>query len=360
MSNFNILGIEEFQIYERRLNDASTQQRNLGWGAKSTTFSPTPAPTAVKAPTNGTKFEVYFKYTFEDVDNLLSTVDTILETMYSNMWSSTPAPTTSLFNGAKLRAEYFSYLGNYDPSIVEATNDYSYYSYYSYYDDGLSSAPTPEDYNDDGLSSAPTPEDYNDDGLSSAPTPEVRKTRSLQIVLRSRVPELVDQKIKSFKVPGSSNDIERKLLQVEKVNKKTGASCYIRAADTFLYPVIKDFGVGGTSSFPGTFNFTSSKKFKKGEDQIIRLDGSLFSQFPLPCTESNVNSANKKTKATYSDCKLFHVNVGFVFYPGVPANSKSTLKTNTNGKIFKFGESAFEAMLADPVNGDIATTRYRH
>jgi hypothetical protein len=44
-----------------------------------------------------------------------------------------------------------------------------------------------------------------------------------------------------------------------------------------------------------------------------------------------------------------------VFFPGVAASGKSTIKTLTNGKVFQFGEAAFKRMIADKANGDIAT-----
>lgn len=89
----------------------------------------------------------------------------------------------------------------------------------------------------------------------------------------------------------------------------------------------------------------------------MRLDGSLFSKFPLECKQDKVRSLKEGERIQYNDCQKFHVNVAFVFYPGVSSKPGSTKDTLTNGKVFQFGREAFEAYIADPKNGDIATTK---
>jgi len=399
MYSFGLFGIEAVTVYSRRKLNV---ERNLGWN---THTEPVSSPTAQPTPAsyvNGTQFDIYFKYTFDKPDDVLSTIDSMLETMYGNMYNP-PLPTNSLFKGAKINPQYFSFIGYFDVSSVESTDDYVSTSNYYFY-----SPPTPETAVKHGQQMLRN-NDHSTSKLrnelqSRASSTAVEKFLSLNLPSSSRV---------SDKLKGRGSGKRRDLSSASgkaKVSKTTGASCYIRyhrhhhhryhhryhhyhhlyhrAADTFMYPVIKDFGLGGTAPLPDGYNYSASSFFNPGKFQTIRLDGSLFAKFPLgiiiiiiaitiimiiiiialiiiiittlqECIKSKVSSDDTATKIQYNDCKNFHANVGFVFYPGVPSNPGTTIKTVTNGKIFQFGRSAFEAMLADSENGDLVT-RYHH
>ena len=378
MSEFGVFDMEEIDIYSRRLSSG-------GWTSQTTNkpvLAPTQRPFTV---TKGVTFGVYFTYKFSLTDSILDTVDSILSTMYSNMVSVTLPETSSKLKDAKIQPDYFSYLGYFDPKYAtgKATDDYltepySYYhSIYSYsFDDYNTFTYSSEDSGGDGGEDSSGDGGSGDSGSgdsssgdSSSGSSENTGTRKLfRGQLATPSPEL-KAKFDKFKLSkrgsyDSAIDSDYKEVEVDerkldstskdKVDKKTGASCYILASDTFMYQVIKDFGVGGTSAPPADFNY--SNFLLKKDKQLNRLDGSLFSKFPLECIVSNVRSSSSSTRKQYSDCQKFHANLGFIFYPGVSSTPGSTLKTVTNGKIFDFGKDAFNAMVADSTSGDISTT----
>ena len=374
MKDFGIFGIDSVSMYGRR----------LGWttpAKTTTTSSPTPSPVALL---DGTSFSVYFTYTFKSSD-FPDKIDTIVETMYNNMVSSTPLSTTlPLFSSAKIKPAFFSFLGYFDMSTIKSTDDYNTESYGYYasmksntWDDPTWNEPTPESPTESTASKPPASTPTAPTPTESIPTESTPTSRKLRKSIESNASEYAKQKFLEFiqsrvndnvdtfneqsKVNNgldtNIHDVERELAVSSakaRVDKRTGASCYMKAGNTFMYPVIKDFGVGGTSAIADGFNYTTL--LLKGTKQKVRLDGTLFAKFPLECIQSKVKSSIKAEKDQYSDCQKIHINVAFVFYPGIAASSKSTMNTLTNGKIFQFGKSAFQNMITDKTNGDIATT----
>jgi hypothetical protein len=123
MKDLVIFDVESVSMYGRR----------LGWMTpQKTTNAPTPAPVT---PTiiEGTKFSFYFTYNFQPSD-FPDKVDTIVETMYSNMGTVTPISTSTLFSSAMVKSDYFSFIGYFDISEIRSnTDDYSTGSYGSYF-----------------------------------------------------------------------------------------------------------------------------------------------------------------------------------------------------------------------------------
>ena len=246
---FGLFDLYGFDIQTRRLD---LKNRKLAWGT--TTAKPTVAPSPRPAPTPpipAVDFGVYVKYKF-DADNVQDQVDNILTKMYDN-FAKPPAATTTFFKNAKVQPERFSFLGYFDPKTVESdvddysSSNYGYYGYYSSIDDAGQT---------------------DDDAQTGEGNIRTRK-------LQSRLKEI--NYFKSNKLYGTDAsiadfDFKRELggetsTKPAKIDKQTGASCYIKVDSTFMYPMVSDYGVGGTSMPPEGFDFNNF--LEKGNKMLL-------------------------------------------------------------------------------------------
>ena len=139
MWDFNVFDVYGLEVYGRRLESIDRRlispddnNRKL-WGMS----KPVPTPSPTLMPTMGkayaTSFGIYFRYTFSEKD-ILTSVESLLSTMYENMVNDNPLPTTSSFNGARVKPEFFAFTGYFDPLVLTTGEDYipetSYYGYF--------------------------------------------------------------------------------------------------------------------------------------------------------------------------------------------------------------------------------------
>ena len=235
---------------------------------------------------------------------------------------------------------------------------------------------------------------FGDDAIP--PDPNARKLEDLDASIklsdyRMRTRDRILKVASEF----NRNNYRRKLKPVEppipKINKNTGATCFIMAEDTFMYPIMSHFGQAGTSRCECMKNtgVGTPVKWAKDDDCYAAAVLGLSNNADELNTNSNDYNAGKyyyKTcyrgsnpppppppgaqfafdhheefpflpkicdeKDGHKDsCENFDLNVGLIFYPGVVDPRDNKLKPN--GQIFSFGQSVYQAIIQSPETGDL-------
>lgn len=217
---------------------------------------------------------------------------------------------------------------------------------------------------DDYVKKNPSNDDYfADDGGSAVQSDDGNRRElsetDLKSELRNRIHEIGTKKqVENFRLLKSK--------PIPKVNKNTGATCFILAGETFMYPVASHYGQAGTtrcsckkyytpqSGTPKYVNepdcYSVDKMTSPSDNVKNSTECPTIPDFPfLP---KDCESSNSKDK---NSCKFVNINVGLIFYPfkADPRNRSPKQKPRANGQILNFGLKAQSSFKQDPVNADI-------
>lgn len=229
-------------------------------------------------------------------------------------------------------------------------------------DDYVKSHSSQDDYFGDDGGGAPT----GDDGYYRRELSDSDPDSTLKRVLRERIDEV-----------GTMNQVENHRLlktkpKIPKVNKDSGATCFVKVGDTFMLPVASHFGQAGSTKCKckklNIDKFTTTPSTPKYVDDpdcysVDKMgasptgniiDSTLCPTVPeFPFLPADCNSPGAKDKMA---CKYVNINIGLIFYP-FKADPREVLSpkptVKANGQIFALGMKAQNLIKNDPTSGDL-------
>jgi len=223
---------------------------------------------------------------------------------------------------------------------------------------------------DDYIKSHPIDDDYFADDGGGAPEIDDGYSRrelsdnDLKKSLRRRIDQI-----------GTMNQVENHRLlktkpKIPKVSKESGATCFVKVGDTFMFPVASHFGQAGTTKCK--CKKINAAKYNNGGTTAYVNDPDCYSVDKMGASPtSNIRDAtacpnipdfpflpidcNSPTSKGKNACKYVNINIALIFYPfKVDPRDKSPKPVGKpNGQIFSLGMKAQQLIKNDPISGDL-------